>query len=136
LHRGRGGLASTEGLVTDGLNTIQTMVSYHDGNWVSLRVNGHLRPSTLRGSLVGRTSPITKVSVGFGLYHHLDVGTILLPESLMRPVQAFGYKYCELFYFSTFLDYSRNQINSVLEEIFSKLSVNIIGTNPLMSTVI
>jgi hypothetical protein len=26
-----------------------------DGNWVSLRVNGHLRHSTLRGSLVGRT---------------------------------------------------------------------------------
>jgi hypothetical protein len=28
-------------------------VEVSDGNWVSLRVNVHLRPSTLQGSLVG-----------------------------------------------------------------------------------
>jgi hypothetical protein len=46
-----------------------------------LRVNGHLGPSTLRGSLVGRIAPTTYVSGGVSLCHHLDGGTILLPES-------------------------------------------------------
>jgi hypothetical protein len=120
FHRGRGCLACGEGLVADGLNTIQTMVSYHDGNWVSLRVNGHLRPSTLRGSLVGRVSLTTEVSVGFGLNHHLDEGDNNLTGKLIWPIQAFGCKYCELFYFSTFLDYSRIRSVGLLEEILLK----------------
>jgi hypothetical protein len=33
LHRGRCCLAHGEGLMTDGLSTTQTMVSYHDGSW-------------------------------------------------------------------------------------------------------
>jgi hypothetical protein len=57
------------------------MVSYHDGNWVSLRVIGRLGPSTLRGSLVSKVSLAAEVSVGFELHHHLDGGIILLPES-------------------------------------------------------
>jgi hypothetical protein len=53
-----------------------------DGNWVSLRVIGRLGPSTRRGSLVSKVSLATDVSVvGFVLYHHLDEGIILLPES-------------------------------------------------------
>jgi hypothetical protein len=48
-----------------------------DGNWVSLRVNSHLRPSTLQGSLVGRIAPTTEVSGGVSLCHHLDGGQYL-----------------------------------------------------------
>jgi hypothetical protein len=46
-----------------------------DGNLVSLRVTGHLRPSTLWGSLVGR------ISAAFSCFCHFDKGIILLPGS-------------------------------------------------------
>jgi hypothetical protein len=39
---------------------ISTSHTYgNDGNWVSLRVNGHLGPSTLQSSPVGRITPTT-----------------------------------------------------------------------------
>jgi hypothetical protein len=59
----------------------EVLMTVIDGNWVSLRVSGHLRPSTLRGSLVDKVSLTTEVSVGFKLCHHLDGGTIIVPES-------------------------------------------------------
>jgi hypothetical protein len=43
-----------------------------DGNWVSLRVNGHLGPSTLRGSFVGRIALTPEDSSGLISFCHLD----------------------------------------------------------------